>query len=87
MRGARVKPSKEIEALMGADPAFVRRHFELRAKKLSREIASLPLSEQLRAAADMLDAPPTGRAGLQRFAMQIAQHVAAELAKLPGVRK
>lgn len=73
-------PSLEIEALRDADPRFVRSYFEGRARKISREIAALPLAEQLRAAADLLDAEAGGEQ-LKRFAKQIAEHVARELAK------
>lgn len=76
------KPSPEIEQLIadGADPRMVKRYFEGRARKLSRDIAALSLPEQLRTAADLLEVEGGGT-GLKRFAMQIAEHVARKLAK------
>lgn len=69
----KMKPTPGIENM---DPKIARAHFKVRAKMLSREIDSLPPSEMLRAAADLID---QGGERMHGWAKQIAARVIQKL--------
>jgi len=65
-------------------PLIERARIEAAMQKLSRDIAAMPLAEQLRLAADLLE---DVRADQRQFARAIALHVARDLAKQIGAAR